>query len=103
MPKTPHSSRGPSRWSFTAARMPSQWSRLAAALDPLRQPAVPRRAQLGDPELKQALDGQALTADLADHDEAGEGLARTGHDERTTGRLPERIDPARQPHRRAQP
>src|SRR6185437_5667234 len=102
MPKTPHSSRGPSRWSFTAARMPSLPPRLAAALDPFGQPAVPSRAQIGNCDVEQPVNPKRVAADLANHDEAGQGLTRTRHDERTTRRLPERIDRVRQPHRRTQ-
>src|ERR1700751_4219756 len=101
MPKTPHSSRGPSRWSVTGGRMPSLPPRLAAALDPSGQTALPDRPQLGDPNVEQTVDAQNLATDLADHDEAGQGLARAGHDEPPAGRLPERIQTRRQPNRRA--
>src|SRR5579859_3084429 len=99
MPNTPHSSRGPSRWSFTAARIPSLAPRLAAALDPFGQPAVPGRAQLGDCDLEQPVNSKRVATDLADHDKARQCLAGAGHDERATGRLSERIESTRQPHR----
>src|ERR1700733_9253975 len=102
MPKTPHSSRGPSRWSFTGGGMPNLAPRLAAALDPFAQTRLARLAQLGNCDLEQALDPQHVAAYLTDHDEAGEGLARTGDDEAPPWRFPERIEPRRQPDRRTE-
>src|SRR5437764_8068939 len=75
MPKTPHSSRGPSRWSFTGGGMPNQSPRLAAGLDPFGQPALPDLPQLGNCELEQTVDRQHVAANRADHDKAGQGLA----------------------------
>src|ERR1700733_1209464 len=102
MPKTPHSSRGPSRWSFTVGAMPSLLPRLAAALDPFPQPALACIAQLGNWDVEQSLDRQGVAADLADHDEPGECVTRSGHDEPPARRLAERIEALRQVHCRAQ-
>ena len=83
--------------------MPNLAPRLAAALDPFAQPASRAVAQLGNWELEQARRSlSAIAADLADHDKAGQGLARARDDEPAPRRLAERIEPAGQPHRRAE-
>src|ERR1700733_378221 len=102
MPNTPHSSRGPSRWSFTVGAMPTLSPRLAAALDPFAQPAVTGVTQVGNWDVEQPLDRQGVAADLADDDETGERFTRSGHDEPPARRLAERIKPLRQVHHRAQ-
>ena len=82
--------------------MPNLWPRLAAALDPFAQTRLARRVQLGNWEIQEPVDPQRIAADLADHDETDEGLARAGDDEPAPRRLPERIEPSRQPDRRTE-
>src|SRR5580704_17510080 len=102
MPKTPHSSRGPSRWSFMVGAMASLHPRLAVGLDPFPQARVACVTQFGKWDLEQSVDRQGIAADLADHYKWRQRLARARDDERPPRRLAKRIKADRQQHRRTE-
>ena len=104
MPKTPHSSRGPSRWSIHGSTHAQPPSRLAAGLDPFGEACVPRAARNSETASSSSPSmASVVAADLADHDKARQCLDQAGDDERSPRRLAERVEPVGQADRRTDP